>query len=253
MPGNVPTGGIQLAVTDHQALIQGNFKSYAAPPYAAWTGMWGTYLPQNAKLQAASSLLAFPGAFPDGSIFTWAVTRDPNWSGVNGFLHCSYGNYDDSPGQITPRQVVGITTLAATVDWTFEGDPSSGLLCECYLTPEAVPTGPLATKSFEVAFFPKLSPNSAAFAQGLTPVGSGSYTDRNGITWNVGQGGTYFVAYRPGHADFRGTLRFDDLFAFLVASKAISGAEWFNGLAFGVEPYSGTGSLTVDKFAVAYA
>jgi hypothetical protein len=70
----------------------------------------------------------FPSTFPDGTILTWEVTPDPDWGGINGYLHVSYGNYDDSPGQITPRQVKAITDLAVTVDWTFEGDRSSGLL-----------------------------------------------------------------------------------------------------------------------------
>jgi hypothetical protein len=59
------------------------------------------------------------------------------------------------------------------------------------------------------------------------------------VTWNVRAtpaATSRTVAYRPGYADFRGTLRFDDLFAFLRVAKKITGDEWFNGVAFGVEP-----------------
>lgn len=240
-------------MADHQTLKQGNFQSYGISPYNAYTGMWGLY--RNKNLKATSSLLAFPGTFPDGTILTWDVTPDPRWGGVNGYLHVSYGNYDASPGTITPRQVNAIADLAVALDWTFEGNPASGLLSECYLTSAATPSGSLAP-THEVGFLPKLSPAAIAYVKGLPAVGT--FTDSYGVAWNVCQGASgggqpYLIAYRPGYVDFRGTLRFDDFFAFLTASGKTTGAEWFNGVAFGVEPQSGVGSLTVDKFAVTYA
>jgi hypothetical protein len=243
-------------VADHQVYKRGNFQSYNVAPYAAYTGMWGTYLPQNDKLKAEATMLAFPATFPDGTILTWDVTPDPDWGGINGYLHVSYGNYDYSPGLIPSRQVKAVQALAVTIGWTFEGDPSSGLLAECWLTSKSTPSGPVETKTHEVAFLPKLSPASGTWAQSLPLVGA--FTDRYGVKWNVGQaqsasgGVPYYAAYRTDRADFRGTLRFDDLFAFLTAAKKLTGSEWFNGLAFGVEPQSGAGALTVDRFAVAY-
>lgn len=239
-----------MTVADHQILKRGNFQRYAAVPYAAWTGMWGHY--RTKQLQAESSVLAFPATFPDGTIFTWEVTPAPDWGGVNGFLHVSYGNYDYSPGGITPRQVEAINELAVAIDWTMEGDPSSGLLAECWLTPKATPSGSL-DKKYEIGFLPRLSPAAVAWVKTLPKVGAGSFVDRFGVRWEVRQSGTYFVAYLPDFSDFRGTLRFDDLLAFLVANKKITGAEWVNGVAFGVEPHRGSGSLTVEKFAVSYA
>lgn len=235
----------------------GNFQGYAANPYNAWTGMWGVNIPANDTLVATSSLDVDPATFPDGTIFTWNVTPDPDWSGVNGYLHVSYGNYDDSPGVITPRQVYTITDLDLIVDWTFSGSNGSGLLSECWLTPVATPSGS-PTRLYEVAFFPKLSPAGVSYVNSLPNVGSGSFTDSGGIAWNVREGvsGTnqpYYIAYRPGNVDFKGTLRYDDYFAFLINSGKITGNEWFNGVAFGVEPHSGAGSLTIVDFAPSYA
>lgn len=238
-------------------LLNGNFQSYAASPYSAYTGMWGVnVLPQNANLQATSTLRVFPATFPKGSVFTWNVTRDPNWSGVEGYLSTSYGNYDGSPGRITPWPVYAITALSVAVGWTYTGDASSGLLCECWLSPTAAATGPVP-KSYEVAFFPKTSTTSLAYFNGLSAVGSGSFTDTNGVVWNVrvDTGGTYpyFIACRPGGVDFQGPLPFKDYFAFLIAAGKITGNEWFNGVAFGVEPYSGAGTLGVTDFTATYA
>lgn len=240
-------------------LIEGNFQGYTASPYFAYTGMWGHY--RTDLLQAESSMRVHPDTFPDDTTFTWDVTPAPDWGGINGYLHLDYGNYDDSPtgGVVTPRQVSAITDLTVTIDWTFTGDEASGLLSECWLTPVATPTGSL-DKTHEVAFFPKLSPDAATYVNGLPPVGAGSFVDSNGVTWNVCEGTSgvgaevpYLIAYRPGHADFTGTLRYEDFLAFLTASGALTGAEWFNGVAFGVEPHSGAGSLTIKDFAVTYA
>lgn len=237
-------------------LLPSNFQSYAASPYSAYTGMWGVnVLPQNANLQATSSLRVFPATFPKGSVFTWNVTRDPNWAGVEGYLTVAYGNYDNTPGRITPWPVYAITNLSLSVGWTLTGDASSGLLCECWLSPTATPTGPV-TKTAEIGFMPRVSATTATYFAGLAQVGSGSFTDHNGVTWNVrvdtSPAQPYFIAYRPGNADFQGVLPFTDLFAFLIGAGKITGNEWFNGVAFGVEPYSGAGTLTVTDFTASY-
>lgn len=235
-------------------LIEGNFQSYSKSPYSAWTGMWGVYMPNTESLQAESTMRVYPDTFPDGTIFTWDVTPDPDWQGVNGYLHVGYGNYDDSPGaNSTPRQLSAITTLVADIDWTFSGDEGSGLLSECWLSSAPAPSGPLPDKIFEIAFFPKTSPSAQSWVNGLPSVGAGSFVDSNGLTWNVVVSDIYHIAYRPGFADFTGPLPYDDYFAFLIGAGAVTGDEWFNGLAFGVEPHHGVGSLTISDFTVTYA
>lgn len=250
----VATGGGPQVVNlaNGGRIINGNFQGYAKGQYAAWTGMWGHYLAQNDTLQATSSMRVQPAYFPAATRFTWDVTPDPDWTGVNGFLHVSYGNYDDSPGTITPRQVQSITDLTVDIDWTFTGDNGSGLLAECWLSPVATPSGSPG-RLHEIGFFPKTSPTAAAWLSGLPAVGAGSFVDSNGVTWNVRAENTYYVAYPPGYGEFRGVLPFDDYLAFLLAAGKIGATEWFNGLAFGVEPHHGAGSLTIDRFTPTYA
>lgn len=253
--GDPGTENLDGALKPQTLLIEGNFQSYSRSAYNAYTGMWGHYVTDD--LQAESSMRVAPAVFPYGTVFTWDVTPASDWAGVNGYLHVSYGNYADSPGMIPPRQLDGISDLAVTIDWTLEGDEASGLLAECWLTSVAAPSGPFDA-THEVGFFPKLSPAAMTFVDELPAVGAGSFVDSGGVTWNVvealsGTGEPYFVAYRPGHLDFTGTLQFDDLFSFLITSGELTGDEWFNGVAFGVEPHSGAGSLTVEKFAPNYA
>lgn len=234
-------------------LIHGNFQSYAVGANSVWTGMWGKYLPQNDSLIAESTMRVGP-LFPAWTSLAWDVTPDPDYSGINGFLHLACGNYDDSPGSITPRRVSAITDLRLAIDWGFTGDPSTGLLSECWLATTSATSGTF-NKVFEVGFLPKLSAGAVSFVAGLPAVGVGSFTDGGGLVWNVrvADGAVpYFVAYRPGYADFRGTLPYRDYFSFLVSNGKITGSEWFNGVAFGAEPLSGAGSVTVKSFLLTY-
>lgn len=236
--------------------ITGNDQIYAKGVYSAYTGMWGHSLPQNDQLVAESSMLIDPATFPIGTKFTWDVDQDPDWIGVNGYLFLAYGNYDSSPGIITSRQVKNIAQLSLDVEWTFEGDEASGLLSECWLSSASAPSGSL-DKTHEIAFFPKCSPDASAWLATLPTVGTGSFVS-NGVTWNVAEstsatGQPYLIAYRPGYASSQGALPYKDYLAFLTASGKITGNEWFNGVAFGVEPFNGAGSLTITKFAPTYS
>lgn len=238
-------------------LKRGNFQSYANSLYTAYSGMWGVYRARALEFDVAMRI--YPPSFPSHTSFAWDVTPDPDWSGVNGYLHVAYGNYDWSPGTITSRRVRSISDLTVDLAWTYEGDEASGLLCECWLSDEGVQGAPF-TKLCEIGFLPKLSPASASFTGTLTRVGSGSFRDSNGIRWIVGMGESgagpdvpYIVAHRPGYEEFEGSFLFHEYFAFLVYSGVITGDEWFNGIAFGVEPLSGSARLTVDKFAPSYS
>jgi hypothetical protein len=248
--------GARSYAFEPERVIAGNFRAYAAGPYGAYTGMWGRNLPQNDNLAADSSMRVIPGSFPRGTTFSWDVTPDVDWNGVNGYLHVAWGNYDDSPGVITSRQVKNITALDLGIDWSYSGDPSSGLLSECWLTPTPTPSG-APDRQYEVAFFPRVSSAGASYLASLPSVGGGSFTDSNGNSWNVregvsGTGQPYYIAYRPSYVEFRGTLPYKDYFTFLTDAGKITGSEWFNGLAFGVEPSSGSASLTISDLTVRY-
>lgn len=240
---------------DQGTLITGNFKAHVSTPWQAYTGMWGVWIPANDQMVATSSMRVYP-SFPAGTVFNWDVSqRDPDWTGVVGFLHMSHGNFDDSAGGFTPVRASATAGLTLTAQWSQTGDTSSGLLAECWLTTAAHPTGPMEDKTHEVAFMPRVPAHAASWLATLPVVGSG-FTDTNGAEWLVreavsGAGAfPYLIAYRPGYADRQGALPFGDLLAYLISQGKITGQEWVNGLAFGVEPYAGAGSLTVSSISV---
>jgi len=253
---NGAISGVDGRVLGSAFITKGNFKSYAkaGSPWSAYTGMWGHY--RATDLFAESSMKIVPETFPVGTRFNWDVVPSSQWGGINGYLTVSYGNYSDSPGQITPLQVDNIGSLDVDISWTYAGNASSGLLSELWLSSQSAAWGSFP-QTHEIGFLPKLSASSQTWAAGLTVVGTGSFV-ANGITWNVRQstaadGSTpYYIAYRPGYADFKGVLPYVNLFSFLKSAGKITGGEWVNGLAFGVEPLSGAASLTIDKFEVTY-
>lgn len=240
----------------------GNGGTYYSGVWQAYSGMWGASIPTNSNMVYSVDLAYDPATFPNGVVFEWDIVPDYRYLGVEGFLALSYGNYDanSSPTQIPSRQAKNIVTLLASTSWTKTGSSPSAMLSECYLTTASIPVGGVSGSEpvAEVAFFPGNSANSLAFALGATQIGS--FTDVNGVTWNVSQAisgvGTnkpYFVAIRPGGGDYFGALDYKAYFTFLQAQGKITGNEWFNGLGFGVEPYGqGAGKITIDTCSVVY-
>ena len=49
-----------------------------------------------------------------------------------------------------------------------------------------------------------------------------------------------------------GTIDCKAALDFLRAKGQLTGEEWFNGIAFGIEPVTGSGSLRVESWAVDY-
>lgn len=235
----------------------GNGRAYVKAPYSLYSGVFSVFIPGNDALRFSLDASVFPTQFPAKTRLEWDVTPG-SWGGINGYQHIDYGNYDDSPTTLTPKQTKNITSMMVDCNWTFPGVNQSGLLCECWLTPASHASGPVSnTAVFEVGFFPKCSPGSQAYAAGAIPVGS--FVDVNGVTWNVGQEVSgvgafpYFVATRNSYAEHQGVLDFKSYFAFLQTQGKITGNEWFNGVAFGPELYIGSGVVTVDTFATTYA
>lgn len=243
-------------------VVVGNAGTYVSSPYQAYSGMWGTGIGTNSNLVYSLKLGVVPGSFPAKTTWEWSTEPDPRYQGVEGYLALAYGNYDGSSVSITPKQVKNITAMSLNVNWTYTGSNASGLLSECYLTTTSHATGAVsgADPVCEVGFFPHNSPNSQSFAAGLTTVGTGSFTDINSVVWNVGQTVSgigsipYFVATRPSYVDFQGVLDFKSYFTFLTTSGKITGNEYFNGVAFGGEPFGrGASQLTINSLTPTYS
>jgi hypothetical protein len=225
-------------------------------PYSAMNDMWGLYAAANAGAVYSGYLKVSPSTFPLRTTFQWDVTPAAGYGSVSGYDYVCYGNYEKDASAIPggSKQVNNITRLDVDQQWTFTGDNRTSLLCELFLDSAAVTAGVHANHTKELGFFPKPGPGSVTYFNSSRVVGSGGFTDHNGVTWAVrqdfGAQGPYYMVHRPDHSAFEGILPFADLFAFLKGLGEITGSEWVNGVAFGSEPRIGIASYTLDKFDV---
>ncbi|MBJ7336724.1 hypothetical protein [Mycolicibacterium sp.] len=248
-----------LAVADSPTQISGNWKSYLQNPYEVYLDMWGLNIPNRESLKSNVDMLVWPSEFPNNTKIRWDVTPDPDGLGVNGYLQLAYGNYDDNAFAIPggPKQIKNITAMAIDADWVYAGDPA-GMLSETWLTSTSHALGGNSAGSLaEVGFASKVPASDLDWVNGLPTVGT--FSDSKGVTWTVKvkesnqQGSPYYYAYRDGLVDHHGTLDFKSYFTFLVGAGKLTGNEYFNGVAYGVEPSSGAASLTITRFTPTYA
>ncbi|MDB5254271.1 MAG: fibronectin type protein [Parcubacteria group bacterium] len=255
-----------VSVTVDNGIVYGNFTGYKAnSPYSAYASFWYLFTDPTLGLghtavenvDYVSQVKVYPNIFPVGTKMTWRVPT-PAYGGIYGYLTASYGNYDfsDPTVSITPRQAYTITDLTSTIDYTYAGDATTGILHEFWLTTTAHQNGPLSDKVYEVGMFARTSPATVSYVTGSTQVGS--FTDPGGRIWTVAQnlsgtGEPYYMFMPTNHADVTGTVYWDEMIAYLIGQGKITGNEWFNGMAIGPEPFTGAGSVTINDFTVSYA
>lgn len=241
--------GKPVVLGDKEFFTKGSFIAYAAP--------WSTDEGANAGLKHGVDFLdeiAFePKGFPQEVEFTWHWPLAPaKESGVYGYNAVSYGSYDGGVPEtpVEPRQVKGIHALAET--FGFEMARPAGdfnVLTEFFLTKEKGGEEKVA----EIGFFLHASESAVRFAEDGGAVGT--FTDPARRVWKVSvqpaPAGPYYM-FLPAEDVLAGTIDFKAALDFLKAQGKLTGAEWFNGLAFGIEPVAGSGSLRLRHLAVSY-
>jgi hypothetical protein len=238
--GADPPGAIRL--DDQKFYTRGSYSAYAAP--------WSIFFDKSLKRgdDYLDSILVDPGAFPKntGIEWRWPFHR-PKEKGVWGYLEVSYGNYDGGiPAvPVEPRQVLNIDTLSERVAWSGGGMATSfNLLNEFYLTREA---GKNDEKVIEVGLL--LHPHDRQDWQIVTGRPIGRYTEPGGRSWKVVMDGTYCM-FVPDQDVQDTTIDLKAMLNFLITSGVITGSEWFNGVAVGVEPVWGRGAVNLSEWSV---
>lgn len=237
-----------VILADKEFYTKGNYIAYAAP--------WSTYSGAGAALKQGvdfvDEIAVQPDAFPANVEFSWHWPLTPAKStGVYGYNALSFGSYDGGVPQspIAPRQVKEIGTLAET--FCFEMARPVGdfnVLTEFFLTKKAG-----GEKVAEIGCFLRAAKSAIAFANAGEQLGT--YTDASGRAWKVAvqsaPAGPYYM-FIPTAPVLSGSFDFKAALDFLRAKGRLTGEEWFNGLAFGVEPVAGSGSLRVRSLSVVY-
>ena len=236
-----------IVLQDGQPYFQGSYSAYASP--------WSTFFDKTLVhgTDYLDTITVRPSTFPNGTLIEtrWPTTT-PVKSGVWGYHAVSFGNYDGgkTPKAVTPRRVKDIRKLEQAFAFAYSGSTNFNLLSEFYLTSRA---GNAAAKVIEIGYFLHTPPSSARYNRAATPLGA--FTDSAGRGWMITQAKTYVMVTPTDARDIpRGRIDIRELLDLLVRKGVISGDEWFNGIAFGMEPTEGGGRtrLRIIHWRVVY-
>ncbi|HSI14325.1 MAG TPA: hypothetical protein VK961_19910 [Chthoniobacter sp.] len=238
-------------------VILGDKDFYTKGSFIAYAGPWSTYLGTGTSLKHgvdfADEIALQPETFPSNVELTWHwPLTPPKNAGVYGYNAISYGNYDGGAAQvpIPPRQVKDIGALTETFGFQMArpiGD--FNVLTEFFLTKKSGGEEKVA----EIGFFLHAAKSAIPFADAGEQLGN--FTDPAGRAWKVGvqtaPAGPYYMFIPVGDV-LSGTVDFKGGLDFLRSKGRLTGEEWFNGLAFGIEPTAGSGSVRVRNLSVTY-
>lgn len=239
--------GPTIVLEDSQPFYRGSYQAFASP--------WSTFLERDLVhgRDYRDRISLDPRRFPDGTIFesVWPK-RAPTQSGVWGYNALSFGNYDGGrpPERVIPRRIRDVKRLEESFAYRSAGSPYFNLLTELYLTAKP---GDEKAKLAEIGFFLHRPRTTDAFAAAGAFIGG--YRDQQGRAWTIRRQGTFYLVIPDGDADITsGTLEVMPLLSRLIQDHILTGNEWFNGLAFGIEPAPGGGytRLNVDHWRVTY-
>jgi hypothetical protein len=237
---------MKLIKLDKQNHFSGPFTGYCSP----WSIDGDAAMKQGVHYQ--DWLKVTTDLFPAATEIGWSWPESLNHAtGVRGYNHIAYGNYDYTapPTPVEPRQVSALKELRQSFSWEpVPGDSRYNVLTEFYLTKVK---GDAGTKCMEVGFFPHYPVETLAFMKKDTQMGQ--WTDSEGRIWTVSyhpgpaSKGPYVTFYPAGDL-YDESIDMKAALAFLKAKGVITGAEWVNGLAFGVEPLSGSGQILLNSW-----
>jgi hypothetical protein len=244
-PASAEPGLVRLA--DSQGFTKGPFTAFMAP----WNkgGLrFGTDYTEELTLS--------PATFPAGSRIAWnwppAGLRDQ----VRGFLAIDFGNYYNTVPEapIRSSRASGVERLVCRHDLSIGGTISGfNAIVNFFLTATPDPNSIL----FEVEVF--LHASDAADAYMRTASSLGTFTSASGLVWTVARDpsaahGPDFLFRRADGGDLlAGEVDLREMLGWLAGKGAITGGEFFNGLALGVEPQQRDGTMAVNAYAVDYA
>lgn len=232
---------------DREFFTRGSFIAYSAP--------WSTYFGAGTAMKRGTDYadeiaLLQPAAFPAHVEFSWHWPLvPPKHTGVYGYNALSFGSYDGGVPEtpVDPRQVKAIGALSTTFRYSLThpiGD--FNVLSEFFLTSKAGDG-----KTAEIGFLLRPAKSAIAFAGAGRQLGT--FVDPAGRAWKVARQPAPhgpFHMFLPDGEVLEGTLDCKAALDFLRVRGCVTGEEWFNGLALGIEPVSGSGSMRVERFTV---
>jgi hypothetical protein len=236
-----------LIKQDEQLYTKGSYIAYAAPWSAKTSNL-------SVGKDFVNTIAIREDTFPAQTRLAWHWPLDtPTKTGVRGYDALSYGNYDSGMPEhpVTPVRVRDIRAGWQSFDWHHDliaGD--FNLLAELYLTRTA---GDPNAKVVEIGFILHVPTVTRAWIGQNPPLAR--WRDTFGTDWSItrnqGPGIPYITLIPASGADlYKGRLDVKGAVGELRRLGVIKGDEWLNGVAFGAEPISGSGSVAVTDWTV---
>jgi lysophospholipase L1-like esterase len=234
-------------------------------------GAWTLFLnPYNKAtldggLTGSDSALVQAAQFPNNTTISWTwPTRTP---GIPiGYNQICYGDYFNTvaAAPITPSQINAINALTTAINFSHSTSPSNShvVILDWFLTdaPNAHGAGhhkaeiemALTAPSYFQGYVSAIGGGIAGAQLGTVTLSGIQFTAARDDTANSG---AYpdFVFMPTDLADHTGVvIDINAVHQWLISKGQINGGWYYNGHAFGVEPTSGTGSITVSSMSAFY-
>ncbi len=229
---------------------------YTKGAYFAWIAPWGAGTLREGR-DYSETVTIDPSGFPNQSAMRWSWPGNPPKStGVYTFLALNFGDYYGTAVQapIAPRRLTEITALSQTHAFEIAGTRDGyDVVTDYFLTAEA---GRHERHLFEIEVFWHTPPYTKGYVESVAQLGT--YTDAQGRAWTVaksppGEHGPAILFMPAGAGTLkRATVDLQAMHVWLITRGVLTGREWFNGLAFGVEVRQDGGSMKVDELAMTY-
>ena len=235
-----------------QQIVKGDHENYTRGPFLAYAAPWSTATLKSLRqnVDFADHVTINPAEFPKKTQFDWHWPLTPAPTGVYGYVHVSYGNYNNGVPEkaVSPLRLSGLTALST--DYAYRYTAKGGdfnVLAELFTTNTP---GNANDKVLEIGFFPRVSASGLKYFN--TGRQLGQWTDPQGVTWRVAIAKAYCMFLPVAGEQKAGTIDFKAALGWLVDRGELSGREWVNGVAIGVEPIAGGGNLMLDRWNVSF-
>jgi hypothetical protein len=221
--------------------------------YFAYAQPWGgeTHFLLKYWAPHADALRLDLKRFPNNTevYWRWTPLKASFGPGVWGYDGVMYGDYDGGiPEQpVKPIRVRDLQELRQSFAWTLSDTFGSGnVLTEFYL--RSSPTDNEA-KTLEIGWLLHMPPRTRKFFDRAKQIGT--YVDPQGRKWMVRIEDKFCMFAPETTQDIRsGNIDMLAALGWLRQQGRISGDEWLSGVGFGLEPVSGFGKLTIDRWSI---
>lgn len=230
-----------------QPFEKGHYTAFAQPWAGANDRLLSGWSSQADRISVDAA--HFPGNSEIGWLWPWAPRGVA--VGVWGYDFLSFGQYDGGSDEvaITPRRVRDIRQLQQHFDWSraiLVGD--ANVLTEFYLRSNPADSD---SKLVEIGWFLHTPARTRNFVVSGRQIGI--FTDGQKRRWRVSMDEKYCTFMPLNGADVSsGTIDMLEAVRWLQARGVVRADAWFTGVALGVEPVWGTGTVRVKHWSVAY-